>query len=964
MARDPAVLLISPGILRWEDVDFGVPHLVSLGGYVAEHTGARVEILDLNYEGGDVHDLSRQLDDLGPFLLIGVSAYSSFDLLRVRSLARFLRERHPDVPLVTGGYHASALPDDLLDVFDRVIPGEAELEMRHLVEQRLGGAPIEPGVAPQRVVPDLDELPPYRWELLERYWPHATRIGRKLQIYLSRGCPYRCAFCMERAKSGYAWRAYSPDRAVDELARLARFTDLSAWTINLADPLFGFRRRWRREVLAGIVERDLLPMGFWTLTRSDDLDDEDIELLGRARFAIGIGLESGSPDMLRIMQKGNQPGRYLDAVRRLARLSQRHGLYWATNVIVGHPGETLQTAMETRAFLDDLFLSGPSSHGWLSVDPFRLYPGSQVHEQQAHYEEAYGTRFHHPTWWRGWYDGPFRAQHLDPSGVFDYEARVRWMFDEYGPLVQRIHARFRNPGGARGRVFESSQLAEVDLLTAKQRDVLIERGRSAGPQGDATTLAVPIGLDVRDRSAQQLEQAVRASLDRGMVIADALLDALFANPPHRWLAPVDAAAMVANRIPAPPAEGWPPTTVGLDAWLVGMQALAPAPGERAVDLFARTGHVAAVLASLVGPRGEVVAVAPDETVADALRRRLSELPQVTVVVRGPAERLDLPGTFDVAWLGAALPRVPPALRARLSPGGRAFTAVGPRFRAQDLVIVDAGGAERVIARDRWPVLGGPEGWLPWPGDPAREGVEVRRAEGTARLFAVLAAVDLGPDAAALGGERSTAPWAHAIARAWSEAPGRLALQALGLVHLDVNALFGALGDPPPALRDEPGRRLCEAVIEGLRHIPAPSGFGALAPTVIEQLEVLREQLWAPQGLRPPRLVLLDVPALGRHARAATVDGERRIATSLAMPAEHVLMQVFHEEMHPVTDPVVLAEAGASGDDRDTRPGTQGFALHQRLEQTAVDATAAFLSARAPDHLPAFERWREQHARWG
>ncbi|MEM6931549.1 MAG: radical SAM protein, partial [Myxococcota bacterium] len=413
MARDPAVLLISPGILRWADVDFGVPHLVSIGGYVAEHTGVRVEILDLNYEGGDVRDLERRLDALGPFLLIGVSAYSSFDLLRVRSLARFLRATFPGVPLVTGGYHASALPEDLLGSFDRVIPGEAELEMRTLVEQRLGGIDIEPGIAPQRVVPELDALPPYRWELLARYWPRATQIGRKLQIYLSRGCPYRCAFCMERAKSGYRWRAYSPERAVDELARLATFTDLSAWTINLADPLFGFRRRWRRAVLEGIVERDLLPMGFWTLTRSDDLDDEDIGLLGRARFAIGIGLESGSPTMLRIMQKGNRPERYLDAVLRLARLSQKHGLNWATNVIVGHPGETLQTAMETRAFLDELFLSGPSSHGWLSVDPFRLYPGSQVHEQQAFYEETYGTRFHHPTWWRGWYDGPFRAQHLD-----------------------------------------------------------------------------------------------------------------------------------------------------------------------------------------------------------------------------------------------------------------------------------------------------------------------------------------------------------------------------------------------------------------------------------------------------------------------------------------------------------------------------------------------------------------------
>ena len=43
---EPCVLLISPGIIKWTDMDFGLPHLVSMGGYVQEHTGVRVELLD------------------------------------------------------------------------------------------------------------------------------------------------------------------------------------------------------------------------------------------------------------------------------------------------------------------------------------------------------------------------------------------------------------------------------------------------------------------------------------------------------------------------------------------------------------------------------------------------------------------------------------------------------------------------------------------------------------------------------------------------------------------------------------------------------------------------------------------------------------------------------------------------------------------------------------------------------
>ena len=143
-------------------------------------------------------------------------------------------------------------------------------------------------------------------------------------------------------------------------------------SVNVADPLFGFQRRWRREVLQGIIDRQLTPRQFWTLTRSDDLDDEDVSLLARARFSIGIGLESGSPRMLRIMQKGNHPDAYLGALLRLADLSRKHGLNWAANLIIGHPGETMESMRETRQYVERLYLSAAETCGWVSVDPFRL----------------------------------------------------------------------------------------------------------------------------------------------------------------------------------------------------------------------------------------------------------------------------------------------------------------------------------------------------------------------------------------------------------------------------------------------------------------------------------------------------------------------------------------------------------------------------------------------------------------
>jgi radical SAM superfamily enzyme YgiQ (UPF0313 family)/protein-L-isoaspartate O-methyltransferase len=703
----PAVLLVSPGVLRASDLDFGLPHLVSLGSDLKHHLRVRVEIVDLTWEGGDPEHLARLLTGLGPFAVIGLSCYSSFDLLRCLAVGRFLKRLFPRVTLVAGGYHASALPEDLLfdgSPFDAVVAGEGERPFRRLVETVLGGGRPEP--RPARDLPEhLDDLPPYDWSLLDRYWPRAHELGRKLQIYLSRGCPYHCTFCMERAKSGYAWRAFSPARAVEELVRLSRFTDLSRWVVNLADPLFGWQRAWRREVLEGILRAGLAPRQFWTLTRADDLHSEDVELLARARFSIGIGLESGSPTMLGIMQKGNTPERYLAALERLMDESRRFGLNWAANIIVGHPGETPETMVETRDFLRRLFTRAPETGGWLSVDPFRLYPGALVHEQMAEWSRRFGTRFYDPTWWKSWYDGPFRAQHVDPSASLTYEARVRFMFDTYGPLVRDIASRFRGQGRSVDRVFERSVAEQVDQLSPRQRDLYLARAaaareaRAPSPEtGSALAVGFPLGLNLRDARTQAREQAVRRLLETGVLRSATVVEALLAVNPGGFLTDAEVDALLSGEAPPTGPEGPPLRVLPLRVLALALEAFGLAPGDRAAEPGAPTGYLGALLRHLVGASGEVTVTAGD-----------------------PTRPTGLSGPYDALFLGGALPAFPRGLVGVLAPqGGRAVTFLGPRFRPQDMVCLSRReGAtppleERVLAVVRLPALRGAEGWLRGP----------------------------------------------------------------------------------------------------------------------------------------------------------------------------------------------------------------------------------------------------------
>jgi hypothetical protein len=230
-------------------------------------------------------------------------------------------------------------------------------------------------------------------------------------------------------------------------------------------------------------------------------------------------------------------------------------------------------------------------------------------------------------------------------------------------------------------------------------------------------------------------------------------------------------------------------------------------------------------------------------------------------------------------------------------------------------------------------------------------VIVERRSGPVALFAALAGMDLGADAAStFDPARGSDP---ELTEAYLAAPGRLAVQALGLVHLDRAGLEAALRHPPRELGDPAGRRLCALLLERLPVDPPGNRRAEVVGSWLPaRLEPLRSRLWAERGAAPP-LRVLDVPALGRHGRGTVVDGEHRVAVSLDQDDEHLLMQILHEEVHPVTDPFVLAELPGA---RDTRRGEAGYEVHAALEATAVAATEALLGVQAPSLLPAFQRW--------
>ena len=247
-------------------------------------------------------------------------------------------------------------------------------------------------------------------------------------------------------------------------------------------------------------------------------------------------------------------------------------------------------------------------------------------------------------------------------------------------------------------------------------------------------------------------------------------------------------------------------------------------------------------------------------------------------------------------------------------------------------------------------------------------IRFRRAAEAALCYHVLAHLPLGRDAASLFDPTlPSRSWVEPLRRAYLDAPGRLVVQGLALRYPDggLDALAHA---PPAGLRDEAGRQLLDGLRKAMaiEREPFMHGWNAAAAEgeaearldtvssrVLGPLTELRHALWERHG-PPPPLTVLDCPALDRAGRGTTVAHERRVAVSLSAPVEHVLCQILHEEIHPITDPVI--REGQPGPAQDTRSGSAGHATHAALEHAAVEVGQALILARAP-------RWAEAYARW-
>jgi anaerobic magnesium-protoporphyrin IX monomethyl ester cyclase len=363
-------------------------------------------------------------------ICFGVTCMTGPQILRALEACKVFRERHPNVPIVWGGIHASLLPQQTLEnpLVDIVVVGEGEVTFEQLVKALQSGTPLSTvkGIcykeynngnnhgseSTRAIMPDgslglsvlgtneknepatvisngnynirwtgerpfvnLDEQPPLSYHLVNMN--HYRRNLFEADVFSfnsSRGCTFRCSFCWDPVLHKRKWRAMQPKIVVDHLKRIIRDYDIRGF--NFTDDHFFIDMKRAYGIMEEIVRANLKITIGKLHVRADSIcrmDADFLKLLVRAGVKrLTIGVESGSQHILDLIKKDI----YLEEVLEAARKLIPYPIVPVYLFMMGMPTETPDELVQSIRLAELLVDENPKAAKSFNV--YTPYPGTEL----------------------------------------------------------------------------------------------------------------------------------------------------------------------------------------------------------------------------------------------------------------------------------------------------------------------------------------------------------------------------------------------------------------------------------------------------------------------------------------------------------------------------------------------------------------------------------------------------------
>jgi radical SAM superfamily enzyme YgiQ (UPF0313 family) len=318
---------------------------------------AHLSIIEANGEDLSTSEVLERLEEFRPDVIVqkGVLNILHSDL----AASAAYKKANPHVKIVLSCRGCIGAETTVFEEFpfvDAIARGEIDAFARDIAERPdladiVGLSTPDHSTDVIRVVEDLDEVPLPDLELMPRLWHSGFTLfyyGVPSGYFLttSRGCPYTCTFCMVGGIDGrpFRYRKRDPQNVAEEAKLLRR--NFGVRDFYVFDEIFTMPGHGER-VCERFIQEDVGAR--WICEGKPDLVNPSmLALMKRAGcLAVYYGIESGDDGILRSIEKGHTSA---DA-RRAIDITRSAGILAGAYAMLGFPGETVQTYLETVGFL-------------------------------------------------------------------------------------------------------------------------------------------------------------------------------------------------------------------------------------------------------------------------------------------------------------------------------------------------------------------------------------------------------------------------------------------------------------------------------------------------------------------------------------------------------------------------------------------------------------------------------------
>lgn len=316
-----------------------------------EGAGYQVVICEYNLRDMNATILRRLVSENA-----NVYSFSCYiwNIASMLDIASDLKSLLPDAKIVLGGPEVSFECERFdFDYIDYIVSGEGEDAIVNICNAIKNGEQIERMIYGGR--PDVmnEEGILYREGDFES--------GAMLYYESSRGCPYKCAYCLSSAYEGV--RAKSVEQTLKDLCKFEQL-DSKIKIIKFVDRTFNFDIKRANAIWSALLE-DKYTKNYHFEVCANLLNEESFEIFKRmpkGKIQLEIGLQSTNPKTLEVISRHLDAAKIIEASKRIKEMGNIHV---HLDLIAGLPYENMDSFR--KSFNDGYYACDMLQLGFLKL---------------------------------------------------------------------------------------------------------------------------------------------------------------------------------------------------------------------------------------------------------------------------------------------------------------------------------------------------------------------------------------------------------------------------------------------------------------------------------------------------------------------------------------------------------------------------------------------------------------------